>query len=83
MSIWIIRIAGLYFAGGFVFAIYFLIAGVTRLDRAAIGSSIWFRLLLIPGAVALWPLLALRLMSNVKAPTEHNAHRDAVEEGRR
>ena len=36
----------------------FVLRGVGRVDAAARGTSAGFRLLILPGTVALWPLLA-------------------------
>lgn len=52
--------AEIYCGAGLVFSIGFAARGVSRLDPAAEGAGIAFRLLLIPGATALWPLLAVR-----------------------
>jgi hypothetical protein len=51
--------AGLYLALGALFAVPFLLVGVQRVDPAA-GGAWAFRLLVRPGCVALWPLLARR-----------------------
>jgi hypothetical protein len=53
----ILLIAGLYLAAGFVFAIPFVINGVTKIDEGAIGSKWGFRLIIIPGTIVFWPLL--------------------------
>lgn len=42
---------------GVIFAIFFLVRGVERVDSQTAGTGILFRLLLLPGATALWPLL--------------------------
>jgi hypothetical protein len=39
--------------------------GVDRVDASAKGASIGFRLLILPGTVALWPLMAAKW---IKAP---------------
>ncbi|MFN0124289.1 MAG: hypothetical protein ACKV2V_27635 [Blastocatellia bacterium] len=80
LIVWIL----LAWAGiGFLFALWFALAGVTRLDAAAAGTGAGFRLLLLPGAIALWPLLAWRLARGAhEPPTEHNAHRAAAQEPR-
>jgi len=46
---------------GLCFAIAFVFVLMPRYDRAARGVSLGFRLLALPGAVLLWPLLALKL----------------------
>lgn len=50
----------IYLACGLLFAGIFVTVGVGRVDAAAQGTSLGFRLLILPGAMALWPLLALR-----------------------
>lgn len=50
-----------YAAVGVVFAVPFVLRGVDRIDPAAPGSTWGFRLVIAPGVVALWPLLAQAL----------------------
>jgi hypothetical protein len=70
---------GLYGAIGLAFGILFAVVGAGRIDPVAKGGMIGFRLLLIPGAAALWPFLLRRwLGGSGKPPTESNAHRRAV-----
>ena len=81
---WIVYLIGVYVACGILFAIPFTTFGVTRLDAAAKGAPIGFRLLIFPGVVALWPYLLQRWLSGAKAPRlEHNAHRDTAREVKR
>jgi hypothetical protein len=46
-----------YFFCGFIFAIIFIIKGITKIDENARGSTIGFRIIIIPGAIVFWPLL--------------------------
>ena len=46
-----------YLASGLVFAIFFVTKGVTVVDENAKGTGIGFRIILLPGATLLWPLL--------------------------
>ena len=55
-----VALVGIYAAIGLVFALAFAWRGASRLDPAAREGTWGFRLLVIPGAVAFWPLLALR-----------------------
>lgn len=71
----IVYAAGIYLAIGFLFALYFVIFGVTQLDESAKGTSFGFRFLIFFGAVAFWVLLAWRLFKGEKRPMEQNAHR--------
>ncbi len=63
---------------GLLFAIPFVIRGVQVIDPAAEGSPFGFRLLILPGTVVLWPLLASRWLRRAGPPTERNDHRDAA-----
>jgi len=73
--------AGCYLAAGLVFALAFVTAGVQRVDPAAHGAPWGFRLLILPGAAALWPLLLARWVRGAGPPEERNAHRDAARGG--
>ena len=48
---------GVYLTCGLAFAIPFALVGVKKVDPAATRSSWGFRLLIVPGTVAFWPLL--------------------------
>jgi hypothetical protein len=67
---------GAYLACGLAFAIPFALIGVKKIDPHATHGSWGFRVLIVPGAVALWPLLLRRWTAGVhKPPEECNAHR--------
>jgi len=67
---------GIYLACGLAFAIPFVLAGVKRIDPHAAHGSWGFRLLIIPGTMALWPLLLKRWAGGMtEPPEENNAHR--------
>lgn len=53
----------LYAAAGAVFAALFLSLGLSRIDNGAKGAGLGFRLLIIPGLIALWPLMLIRWLS--------------------
>jgi hypothetical protein len=72
---------GLYILAGLLFAIPFILRGVNRLDPSAREGSWGFRLIVFPGVVALWPLLALRWRRGQGPPQENNAHRRAARGG--
>lgn len=56
-----------YLAAGIVFALFFAFAGAARIDRAMKGTGLVFRMLIVPGAMLLWPLLLLMWGSGVGA----------------
>ncbi|HXL58364.1 MAG TPA: hypothetical protein VN958_19010 [Chitinophagaceae bacterium] len=59
-------ITAIYLACGFVFMIPFIIKGVDVIDEGAHGSSIGFRIIIIPGTIVFWPVLLRKWMK--KAP---------------
>lgn len=80
LASWFVALLGIYAALGVLFAIPFVVAGVGRIDPAARGGTIGFRLLIVPGVIALWPLLAQRWRRGITAPpAERNPHRAAAE----
>jgi hypothetical protein len=79
---WLVLALGLYAGAGLLFALAFLARGVERIDAAARGATLGFRLVVLPGVVALWPLLVRRWWRGDAAPPlERNAHRRAARRG--
>lgn len=73
--------AGCYLLGGLLFSIPFVLVGVGRIDPHAAHGTWGFRLLIIPGTMFLWPLLAWRwFRGRHEPPSERNAHRCAARE---
>ena len=71
--------AGIYLLCGLAFAIPFILLGVAKVDPHAAHGSWGFRVLIIPGTMFLWPLLALRWLKGVhEPPEENNPHRCAA-----
>jgi len=59
-----------YIAIGVAFGLYFIFKGINRFDAAAAGAGISFRMLMLPGAVGLWPWLLIRLLR--PKPIQHS-----------
>ncbi len=57
---------GIYAGIGLAFAVPFLRWGAVRMDHGVEGSGVAARVILIPGVIALWPYLFLRLLSGAK-----------------
>lgn len=74
----LVALVGVYVLVGALFAVPFAVKGVEAVDPGAVGSPWSFRLLITPGVIALWPLLARRWRSGGGPPDERSAHRDAV-----
>jgi hypothetical protein len=70
---------GLYLACGFLFAVPFVLLGVGRIDPHATHGSWGFRVLIVPGSVLLWPLLAKRWAQGMhEPPAEKTPHKCAA-----
>lgn len=62
----LLAIAGLYLAAGFLFAIVFVIKGVSKVDEGAHGATWGFRVIIIPGTMVFWPLLLRKWIKSYK-----------------
>ena len=71
----------IYIVIGLIFAVLFVIFWVQKVDPAARGGTIGFRILIIPGVCAFWPMFVWRLVQGKVAPTEINSHRLRSVEG--
>ena len=78
MASWLVTLLGVYAALGIAFAVPFAIRGVGRIDEAAKEGSKGFRVLIVPGVAALWPLFFRRWLRSLPPPEEDNPHRKAV-----
>jgi hypothetical protein len=59
-AVWFVNILAGYAAVGLLFAAAFLTVGVSRVDPVSKGSGIGFRLIILPGVAALWPVMLKR-----------------------
>jgi hypothetical protein len=76
---WFLWLLTGYAGIGLVFALAFTAVGAARIDPNARGGSFGFRVLILPGAIALWPVLLRRwLRGDQEPPLERNAHRRAA-----
>ena len=62
----ILIIVAAYLAAGFVFAIPFILKGVTKIDEGAHGATWGFRIIIIPGTVVFWPFLLKKWINAIK-----------------
>jgi len=74
----LLPILGVYLLIGLIFGILFAFAGVKKIDPAAAESGFGFKLLIIPGSIVFWPLLAKRWAKGTPPPAEYSAHRSAA-----
>ncbi len=59
--------AAAYLAAGLLFALAFAFGGAARIDRATQGAGVFFRLLILPGAALLWPLVLVMWIAGAGA----------------
>ena len=68
----------LYLALGVVFLVPFLLKGISKVDEGAHGSTVGFKIIIIPGVIVFWPTLLSKWIkanekgretSNVKSET--------------
>ena len=71
----LVLVAEIYLALGILFGIAFVTRGVQAIDHAAEGAGWGFRLILLPGVAAFWPLLLRRWIRREQPAEERNAHR--------
>lgn len=71
----------IYFVVGVLFGISFVTRGVQAIDHAAEGTGWGFRLVILPGVAAFWPLLLRRWIRREQPAEERNAHRDRARGG--
>ncbi|BDD09809.1 hypothetical protein FUAX_22410 [Fulvitalea axinellae] len=56
-------LAQIYLLCGVVFAVYFFVSGASALDEGVKNSHWSVKLIFLPGAVGLWPILLRKVLS--------------------
>ena len=79
MASWLVRMVGWYLLAGMIFGLLFVTVWAGRIDPSARQTGWGFKLIILPGVVALWPVLARRLLKQQTHPPEEcSAHRRAA-----
>ena len=65
---WFLDLLGVYAGTGLLFAIGFLTVGISQVDPDSKGSGVGFRLIILPGVAALWPVLFTRWVGKGRVP---------------
>lgn len=60
----LLLVIGVYFMLGLFFSAAFLTKGIAKVDASTHGASIGFKLLLVPGCTALWPVLLMKWLKS-------------------
>jgi len=50
-------VLAVYMMAGIVFTVLFQIKGLSKIDEGVHGSTIGFRIIIIPGCIVFWPVL--------------------------
>ena len=79
----LVLVIEIYLVMGILFGIAFVTRGVQAIDHAAAGTGWGFRLIILPGVAAVWPLLLRRWIRKSQPTEERNAHRDRAREAQR
>jgi len=79
-ALFLARLIEIYALVGLLVGGWFALVAAPRLDPAARGASLGFRLLIWPAAAALWPQVLVRLVRRSPPPLENTAHRRAERE---
>jgi len=66
IAIFLLSAFAVYLIPGVVFALGFVLFGVEKVDATAHGATPGFRLIIIPGAVLLWPILLRKWLKAAK-----------------
>lgn len=64
----VLAVLGVYLAIGVVVGIAFIVRGVDRVDPAMAASPKRVRVVILPGVVALWPVMLAKWAGASKAP---------------
>ncbi|MBG9378251.1 hypothetical protein I5907_18575 [Panacibacter sp. DH6] len=68
-------VIALYLLAGVVFTIFFQAKGLSCIDEGTHGSSLGFRVIIIPGCIVFWIVL-LRKWMNIKAKNRAKANKE-------
>ena len=60
----ILIIVAVYLLVGVLFVLPFLMKGLNKIDEGANGSTIGFKIIIIPGVIVFWPVLLSKWMKS-------------------
>lgn len=73
----LVSASGVYLLVGALVAVAFVYKGAGKIDSSAAAGSLGFRLVILPGCIALWPLV-LTFWRRGQGMVERNPHRDSA-----
>lgn len=75
---WLVWAMALYALIGLAIAVPFVARGAGKIDPSATHGSVGFKLAILPGCIALWPIVAT-LWRRGRGLPERNAHRNKAQ----
>lgn len=60
---YILQFTGIYLALGALFSLVFYFKGLKHIDAIGHNGSLFFKLLILPGLVMLWPIFLIKWIS--------------------
>ena len=63
---WLLWASCVYLVVGALLGLAFLIFGIKRVDPAAIGAPITFKLIVLPGTIILWPVVLIMWLRSAR-----------------
>ena len=72
----ILIVVGIYLLLGVLFVIPFLLKGLTKVDEGTHGSTIGFKIIIIPGVIVFWPALLSKWMKGNRNHGDTKAQRN-------
>ncbi len=69
----ILIILAVFLLAGILFVFFFLARGLQKIDEGVHGSSIGFRIIIIPGCIVFWPVLLRRWLQVIREEKPNKA----------
>lgn len=74
----LLELFGVYLVVGLFLGLGFVIVGAKKIDPSAGATGFFFKLLILPGSIILWPYLIGRWIKGRTPSEERSAHRSAA-----
>ena len=64
---YLLMILLMYLLAGIIFWVMFIWKGMVNIDPNTSGSSLWFKLIILPATAALWPVLLVKWLKSQRS----------------
>ena len=62
----VVYLVYVYFITGFLFSVWFSFYKVKRVDESTAATSVWFKLIIMPATILLWPIVLYKAFQHKK-----------------